>query len=160
MKLILLIVIASSVQAATFQERADSGKGDYGYAEIAARLERHEQPKWCSKKLEDLLAAGPTGDMFWMYPVTAIAYLDQGQLSPDARQALRSAWKTYMPYRGDTENHFLMYYTCLYLMSQYWPDAGLNSPPPVAKASTIPRTTWASISCPCRTSPPGPKTPP
>ena len=136
MKLILLIVIASSVQAATFQERADSmidayahytGKGDYGYAEIAARLERHEQPKWCSKKLEDLLAAGPTGDMFWMYPVTAIAYLDQGQLSPDARQALRSAWKTYMPYRGDTENHFLMYYTCLYLMSQYWPDAGPES---------------------------------
>ena len=28
-----------------------------------------------------------------------------------------------MPYRGDTENHFLLYYTCLYLMSQLWPDA-------------------------------------
>jgi hypothetical protein len=97
------------------------GKGDYGYAEIAAKLWRHEDPAWCSQKLEQLLAA-PSGDMFWMFPVTAIAYLDQGQLTPAARQALRNAWKTYMPYRGDTENHFLLYYTCLYLMSQMWAD--------------------------------------
>ena len=27
-----------------------------------------------------------------------------------------------MPYRGDTENHFLLYYTTLYLMAQLWPD--------------------------------------
>jgi len=138
MKYALLLIFAASASAAvpTFQQRADamidayahySGKGDYGYAEIAARLKRHEQPEWCSKRLEELLAAGPTGDMFWMYPVTAIAYLDQGQLSESARQALRSAWKTYMPYRGDTENHFLLYYSCLYLMSQYWPNAGPES---------------------------------
>jgi hypothetical protein len=97
------------------------GKGDYGYAEIAAKLWRHEDAAWCSQKLEQFLAA-PSGDMFWMFPVTAIAYLDQGQLTPPARQALRNAWKTYMPYRGDTENHFLLYYTCLYLMSQMWAD--------------------------------------
>jgi hypothetical protein len=97
------------------------GKGDYGYAEIAAKLWRHEDPAWCSQKLEQFLAT-PSGDMFWMFPVTAIAYLDQGQLTPSARAALRNAWKTYMPYRGDTENHFLLYYTCLYLMSQMWPE--------------------------------------
>ena len=60
--------------------------------------------------------------MFWMFPVTAIAYNDRGQLSASARQALRNAWKTYMPYRGDTENHWLLYYTCLYLAAQMWPD--------------------------------------
>jgi len=27
-----------------------------------------------------------------------------------------------MPYRGDTENHWVMYYTSLYLMAQLWPD--------------------------------------
>src|SRR5260370_82469 len=69
-----------------------------------------------------MLAAGPTGDMFWMFPVTAVAYNDRGQLSASARQALRNAWKTYMPYRGDTENHWLLYYTCLYLAAQMWPD--------------------------------------
>jgi hypothetical protein len=62
--------------------------------------------------------------MFWMFPVTAIAWLDQGQLSESARQMLRRAWKTYMPYRGDTENHFLLYYTSLYLISQLWPHQG------------------------------------
>jgi hypothetical protein len=99
------------------------GPGDYGYAEIAAKLWRHEDAAWCSQKLEQGLAA-PSGDMFWMFPVTAIAYLDQGQLTPSARAALRNAWKTYMPYRGDTENHFLLYYTCLYLMSQLWDQPG------------------------------------
>ena len=62
--------------------------------------------------------------MFWMFPVTAIAYLDQGQLTPEARRALRDSWRTYMPYRGDTENHYLLYYTSLYLMSQMYPEDG------------------------------------
>ncbi|HVW85872.1 MAG TPA: hypothetical protein VHB50_14380, partial [Bryobacteraceae bacterium] len=101
-----------------------AGPGDQGYGEIAARLWKHENAAWCSQKLEQLLGAGPTGDMFWMFPVTAIAYLDQGQLTASARQALHHAWKSYMPYRGDTENHFLLYYTSLYLMSQLWPDQG------------------------------------
>jgi hypothetical protein len=95
-----------------------------GYANIAAKLRLHEDAALCSRRLEELLSAGPTGDMFWMYPVTAIAYLDRGQLSDSARQALRRSFKTYMPYRGDTENHWLLYYTCLYLMAQMWPDQG------------------------------------
>lgn len=97
------------------------GSGPLGYANIAAKLRLHEDAASCSRSLEELLAAGPTGDMFWMYPVTAIAYLDQGQLSGSARQALRRSWRTYMPYRGDTENHWLLYYTSLYLMAQMWP---------------------------------------
>ena len=85
------------------------GSGPLGYANIAAKLRLHEDAALCSRSLEELLAAGPTGDMFWMYPATAIAYLDQGQLSDSARQALRRSWRTYMPYRGDTENHWLLY---------------------------------------------------
>lgn len=96
--------------------------GPLGYANIAAKLWSREDSVLCSRRLEELLSAGPTGDMFWMYPVTAIAYLDRGQLSNSARQALRDSFRTYMPYRGDTENHWVMYYTSLYLMSQLWPD--------------------------------------
>jgi hypothetical protein len=96
-------------------------KGDAAYATIAARLWLHEDAAWCSKRLIELLE-NPSGDMFWMFPMTSIAYLDKGQLSEPARQALNRSWKTYMPYRGDTENHFLLYYTCLYLMSQHFPD--------------------------------------
>ena len=96
--------------------------GPLGYANIAAKLRLHEDAALCSRRLEEILAEGPTGDMFWMFPVTAIAYLDQGQLSDSARQALRRSFKTYMPYRGDTENHWLLYYSCLYLMAELWPD--------------------------------------
>ena len=99
-----------------------ANNGPLGYANIAAKLWLHEDPALCSHRLEELLAAGPTGDMFWMYPVTAIAYLDRGQLSDSARRALRDSFRTYMPYRGDTENHWVMYYTSLYLMAQLWPD--------------------------------------
>lgn len=96
--------------------------GEPGYGTVAARLALREDPAWCSKRLEELLAAGPSGDMFWMFPVTAIAYLDRGQLTGTARKALRNAWKTYAPYRGDTENHWLLYYTCLYLLAQQYPN--------------------------------------
>ncbi len=99
------------------------GTGPLGYANIAAKLRLHEDREPVFARLEELLAE-PTGDMFWMFPVTAIAYLDQGQLTEPARQTLRRSFQTYMPYRGDTENHWLLYYTSLYLMSQMWPDQG------------------------------------
>ncbi len=100
------------------------GTGEPGYGTIAARLWLREDAAWCSKRLTEMLAVGPSGDMFWMFPVTAIAYLDRGQLTPAARKALRDAWRTYAPYRGDTENHFLLYYTSLYLMAQLYPQRG------------------------------------
>jgi hypothetical protein len=117
-------------QAPPFSQRVQSvieayahpkGSGPLGYANIAAKLRLHEDAALCSRRLEELLAE-PTGDMFWMFPVTAIAYLDKGQLTDSARTALRRSFQTYMPYRGDTENHWLLYYTSLYLMAQMWPN--------------------------------------
>ncbi len=130
--LVLLVAVSACWGADRYAERSASVARQYanapdlataGYGTIAAKLALGQDPEWCSRRLEALLAAGPTGDMFWMFPVTAIAYRDKGQLTPAARAALKNAWKTYMPYRGDTENHWLLYYTCLYLMSQLWPEA-------------------------------------
>ena len=129
--LLLLLAPAASARTPEYDARVRSviaayahpkAAGPLGYANIAAKLWLHEDAPLCSQRLEELLAAGPTGDMFWMFPVTAIAYLDRGQLSKEARAALRQSFKTYMPYRGDTENHWLLYYTSLYLMAQMWPD--------------------------------------
>ena len=127
--LCLLLPAVLAAQAPPFDQRVHTileiyahpaGGGPLGYANIAARLWLREDTAACSRRFEELLAA-PTGDMFWMYPVTAVAYLDRGQLSDSARAALRRAFRTYMPYRGDTENHWVMYYTSLYLMAQLWP---------------------------------------
>jgi len=125
----LLVLLATAAFAAPpFEARvreliesyAHPKGNDFGYATIAARLKLGQDPAWCSRRLIELLEPPIHGDMFWMFPTTAIAYLDRGQLSQEARQALREAWRTYMPFRGDTENHWLLYYTSLYLMAQLW----------------------------------------
>ena len=105
--------------------RASQAKPDnpatLGLAEIAAKLALRQDAAACSERLVELLKK-PSGDMFWMFPVTCISYLGRDQLSPAAKAAMREAWRTYMPLRGDTENHWLMYYTSLYLMAQLWPN--------------------------------------
>ena len=124
----LILVVTAAQGADSFAVRrnavirwyANSASGvATGYGKLALK----QDAAWCSQRLLELLNAGPSGDMFWMFPVTSIAYLDQGQLTAEARSALKRAWKSYMPYRGDTENHWLLYYSTLYLMSQLWPDA-------------------------------------
>lgn len=92
-----------------------------GLAEIAVKLARREDAALCSERLVELMKK-PTGDMFWMFPVTCISYLGRDQLTPAAKAAIREAWRTYFPLRGDTENHWVMYYTSVYLMAQLWPD--------------------------------------
>lgn len=94
------------------------------YAAIAARLWLREGVPAAERRLRELLEGGISGDMFWMFPMTAIAYLDRGQLSEPARALIRKSWKTYYPFRGDTENHWLLYYTSMYLMAQMWPEMG------------------------------------
>ncbi|MEO8371084.1 MAG: hypothetical protein ABI806_18010 [Candidatus Solibacter sp.] len=133
MRVLMLLLCALPLHAQTpdFQQRTRAAIESYahpktaaplGYLNIAAKLKLHEDAAVCSRRLEELLAEVPTGDMFWMFPITAVAHLDQGQLTDSARRALRSSFKNYMPYRGDTENHWLLYYTSLYLMAQMYPN--------------------------------------
>jgi hypothetical protein len=91
-----------------------------GLAAIEAKLALRQDAEWCSRRLIEIMRE-PTGDMFWMFPCVAIANLGEEQLSTEAKQALRAAWKNYMPMRGDTENHWLMYYASLFLMAERWP---------------------------------------
>jgi hypothetical protein len=63
----------------------------------------------------------PRGDMFWMFPVIGAYLHGKDKMSPETRAVVRNAWKTYAPYRGDTENHWAMYYTTLYLAAEQWP---------------------------------------
>lgn len=125
----MMALLAVAAQGQTFQQRVREVIESYGrpvtdrdsgYATVAARLWLKENIPAANARLQELLK-DPSGDMFWMFPVTAVAYLDQGQLTAESRSALRNAWKTYMPYRGDTENHWLLYYTSMYLMAQKWP---------------------------------------
>jgi len=112
-----------------YQARADSMIDEYadranpndlssgGINAIAANLYREQNLDWVKARL-DTLMQNPDGDMFWMYPMTLVNFVGRDVLPPDYQERLRDLWRTYRPYRGDTENHWAMYYTSLYLMSQ------------------------------------------
>jgi hypothetical protein len=88
---------------------------------ICAMLARGEHLDLCSKLVVDTMRDPGTGP-FWMFPTVGIAYLGREELSAPARKAIRDAWRSVMQMRGDTENHWAMYYTSLYLMCQLYPD--------------------------------------
>ncbi|MCW5549186.1 MAG: hypothetical protein KIT44_09505 [Opitutaceae bacterium] len=86
------------------------------------KLVRGQDAAAVSQRIIELLSVPQSGDMFWMFPWTAIAFTGRDQLSPEARAAIREAWRTYFPMRGDTENHWVMYYASLFLMTELYPD--------------------------------------
>jgi hypothetical protein len=95
-------------------------------AVVAVKLARHEDADLCSRSVIELMKQPGSGP-FWMFPVVNVAYLGRDQLSPAARQSIRDAWRTVMQLRGDTENHWVMYYTSLYLMAELYPDEPASS---------------------------------
>ena len=93
-----------------------------GYFEIAARLTLGTDNAWVLARLDSLLQAPIRGDMFWMFPFVTAWFAGRDALPERYKTQLRDLWRTYMPYRGDTENHWALYYATLYLMAQEFPD--------------------------------------
>ncbi len=91
-----------------------------GYFDLAARLYRGACGTWCIRRMDSLMAH-PRGDMFWMYPFVTVMYNDRGTFPETTRRKMRELWRSYTPYRGDTENHWALYYTSLYLAAQMYP---------------------------------------
>jgi len=91
-----------------------------GYSGVAARYAHNVNIRQADSMFLAALAE-PRGDMFWMFPVIGAYLHGKGKMSPDVESAARKAWKTYTPYRGDTENHWAMYHASLYLAAEQWP---------------------------------------
>lgn len=119
--------------SSTYLERRDAlvqffaGRGPTGYmarlgfVEAAAALCAGRSIERVQEILDPLLDQ-PQGDVFWMYVSTLIAFLGRDRLGKQRQRRIRSQWRTYAPYRGDTENHWLLYYASLYLISQHRSD--------------------------------------
>ena len=109
-----------------FEQRARSVRSFYdtassaGYYQAAARYAEGVNIAQADSMVEVLLQH-PRGDMFWMFPVIGTYLHGKDKMSEHTRQVVRNAWKTYTPYRGDTENHWCMYYSSLFLAAEQWP---------------------------------------
>jgi len=91
--------------------------------QVTACLAAGRNLDWARTRLKKLNEK-PSGAMFWMYPMVMVMKAGAENLNDDDWAGIRQAWKTYFPYRGDTENHWLMYYSSLFLAAETWPDLG------------------------------------
>lgn len=94
-----------------------------GLFNIAVNLAAGENIEWARARLR-AVNDPPTGAMFWMHPMVFVMYAGKENLNEADWAFIRELWRTYFPYRGDTENHWLMYYASLYLACQMFPDSG------------------------------------
>jgi len=100
--------------------------GNLNLAQIACKLALGQDAEDCSRSVIEIMKDPGTGP-FWMFPAVAVAFLGRDQLSPEARAAIRDVWRTTRQLRGDTENHWVMYYMSLYLMSELYPNEPAES---------------------------------
>ena len=71
----------------------------FGLGEIAAKLALHQEAEACSARLIELMQK-PSGDMFWMFPVTCISYLGRDQLTPAAKKDVLFSIREPAPRKG------------------------------------------------------------
>ena len=135
---VLLVATATAAAApeSTFAQRRDqvlndavaqSGAPDLqkgGLLDIAVCFQTGRNVDWANRRLAALLAGPQAGDMFWMFPIVTVMETGRTVLTPANRARLRACWKEYFPYRGDTENHWILYYSTLYLAAEANPGAG------------------------------------
>jgi len=102
----------------------------WGYFEAAARFYKGTDIDRAIAIMDSLThkqEVDPSGDMFWMWPVIFATFTGQHYYPAKLEHRMRALWKNYHPYRGDTENHWLQYYTSMYLITQMYPDQPASS---------------------------------
>lgn len=94
-----------------------------GMFRVAANLHRGVNLEWARAHIREANET-PSGAMFWMHPMVLMMETGRGVLNEEDWAFIQELWRTYFPYRGDTENHWIMYYASIYLASEMFPDAG------------------------------------
>ena len=84
---------------------------------IAANLGAGKNIEWARARMR-AVNNPPSGNMFWMHPMVLAMYAGKDYYNESDWDFIKECWRSYFPFRGDTENHWLMYYTSLYLACQ------------------------------------------
>lgn len=101
---------------------ADPTKG--GIFDVAACLQQGKQREAALARLARINEPMPDANMFWMYPMVTVMVAGREGLDAASWARIQELWRIYWPSRGDTENHWALYYTSLYLAAQCFPGAG------------------------------------
>jgi photosystem II stability/assembly factor-like uncharacterized protein len=94
---------------------------------VTAKLVNDADDENALEQLRDFADDQLLGGMFFAYQMIGTYLFTRDRLPDDLKDTIRRAYRDRTMYRGDTENHWVMYYTGLYLAAQTWPDMdGMN----------------------------------
>jgi hypothetical protein len=101
--------------------RSAAAERDVRLFSVAARLGLREDLPRTFALFDSLARDSTAGGAFHGYVLMG-TYLKFRNLLPDSlRKKVRESFRLHYTYRGDTENHWVMYYTGMYLAAQTWP---------------------------------------
>ncbi|MCK5573700.1 MAG: hypothetical protein KAJ12_13105 [Bacteroidetes bacterium] len=133
MRLVLLIVLAvagcstESQDPRSFEFRSArlldvaSLEQDTSFFSAAARIVVGRDTATAFGMLDSLTRDRVIGGMFYAYTLIGTYLHLRSELPDSLHDKVRNAYRVRTMYRGDTENHWVMYYTGLYLAAQTWP---------------------------------------
>ena len=98
-----------------------SAESETSFFAAAARIARGIDLGTAYGMIDSLTRDHVMGGMFYSYTLIGTYLLTHDALPDSLHRKIRDAYRTRTMYRGDTENHWVMYYTGLYLASQTWP---------------------------------------
>ncbi len=94
---------------------------EYNMMTILAKLHTGRDLPRAYTMLDSMTHDRAMGGMFFAYSLIG-TYLHTRHLLPDSlHRKVRDAYRLRTMYRGDTENHWVMYYAGIYLAAQTWP---------------------------------------
>jgi hypothetical protein len=118
----------SSTPESRFEQRRQrlidvvSQERDRGFFTVAAKLSAGRDKDFALAMLDSLTTDESIGGMFYAYSAIGTYLRLWNQLPDSLVHKLRQAYRERTMYRGDTENHWVAYYTGLYLAAQTWPN--------------------------------------
>jgi len=131
--LLTVLLLVPSVEARaqpSFEQRRQrlievvAGERDRSFFTVTAKLVTGKDKEFAIQMLDSLTTDQSIGGMFYSYAAIG-SYLRLRDQLPDSLKAkMRNSFRERTMYRGDTENHWVMYYTGLYLAAQTWPNEG------------------------------------
>lgn len=98
-----------------------SQERDRGFFTVTAKFVAGKDKDWALAMLDSLTTDESIGGMFYAYTAIGTYLRLHDQLPDSLKRKIRQAFRERTMYRGDTENHWVMYYTGLYLAAQTWP---------------------------------------
>jgi hypothetical protein len=123
-----LMAQSRSASESQFEQRRQrlidvvSQERDRGFFTVAAKLSTGRDKEFAVAMLDSLTGDESIGGMFYSYMAIGTYLRLKDQLPDSLIRKIRQAYRERAMYRGDTENHWVAYYTGLYLASQTWPN--------------------------------------